>query len=157
MCIRDRFNAFPDLRGIKFIILSLKQFFAGDNAIITSIIKEFEGEGFNIIGIDNILEELLTPLPGVLGAISPTESDFENIYLGIQFARDLGSRDLGQAVVVGDGELISVEDKYGTNKLISASAKATQNLQCAVLVKTLKPNQERRVDLPTIGLSLIHI
>ena len=36
------FNAFPDLRGIKFIILSLKQFFAGDNAIITSIIKEFE-------------------------------------------------------------------------------------------------------------------
>ena len=38
------FNVFPDLRGIKFIILSLKQFFAGDNAIITSIIKEFEGE-----------------------------------------------------------------------------------------------------------------
>ena len=151
------FNAFPDLRGIKFIILSLKQFFAGDNAIITSIIKEFEGEGFNIIGIDNILEELLTPLPGVLGAISPTESDFENIYLGIQFARDLGSRDLGQAVVVGDGELISVEDKYGTNKLISASAKATQNLQCAVLVKTLKPNQERRVDLPTIGCETIEL
>ncbi len=140
----------PDLRTLRFF-LRLAGRVVGDNSLLSAVIAEVEGDGFTVIGVHDVLAELLAP-PGVLGRHQPNDIDTADIAAGVSAARDLGRRDLGQAVVVRNGRLIDSERADGTDALISR-AKGGQG---GVLVKMKKPQQERRVDLPTIGVTTVH-
>ena len=65
-----------------------------------------------------------------------------------------GLRDKGQAAVAIGGMLVAVEDAKGTDAMLRRIGEMkngrVQGLQ-GVLAKTAKPQQERRVDLPSIG------
>jgi len=117
----------------------------GDNALLSSLIAEIEREGFKVIGADDILADLLAPA-GVLGRIRPDTAADADISAGLKAARALGAADVGQAVVMRAGQVIATEDASGTDALIARAGGAG-----GVLVKTKKPQQERRADLPTIG------
>lgn len=115
----------------------------GDDSLLTAVVGELEQEGFRVLGADDILADLLTPR-GVLGAHAPGPTDLEDIRVGIEAARALGRDDVGQAVVVSGGKISGAEDSEGTDALLA-------RVRGGILVKTKKPQQERRVDLPAIG------
>lgn len=119
-------------------------FFRGDDALFKAIITIFEEEGFNVLGADEVLKDILTP-KGVLTQTQPINGD--DITLAINAAKELGEKDIGQAVIVQNSEVIAEEDANGTDALIEKTGEA----KGAILAKTKKPKQERRVDLPTIG------
>jgi DUF1009 family protein len=121
----------------------------GDDSLLSAVVAEIEQEGFKVVGADSILVNLLAPL-GVLGRHAPDGAAISDIRVGIAAARDLGRRDFGQAVVVFEGAIRAVEGAAGTDAMLLSS-------QCAggILVKTKKPQQERRVDLPTVGLETV--
>jgi len=121
----------------------------GDDALFRAIIAELEQEGFQVIGIDAVLAELLAPL-GPLGRTKPDEQAQADIEIGIAAARAHGGRDLGQAVIVRQGAVIGVEDRDGTDALMRRCAESSRE-HGGLLVKMAKPGQERRVDLPAIG------
>ena len=83
-----------------------------------------------------------------------TKSDIQNhqddIAAGIKASQQLGLEDKGQSVLVLNGAIIGYEDQKGTNALIHRFAQ-----KGAVLVKTCKPQQDKDLDLPTIGLGTL--
>lgn len=123
----------------------------GDDSLLTAIRHELERQGFSIHGIHEIIPEVLTRKGQIAGPV-PTETQQRQIDIGIAAARKLGEADIGQGVVVAtDGSVIN-EDKNGTDNLIRRAAS-----KGAVLVKTCKPQQDRKLDLPTIGSNTVKL
>jgi UDP-2,3-diacylglucosamine hydrolase len=122
----------------------------GDDRLFTAIVGELEGEGFRVIGADEVIATLLAP-QGVLTRTAPDAAAARDIALGIQVAARLGELDIGQAVVVQHGLVLGVEAVEGTDQLLARCARLRRPGPGGVLVKLKKPRQERRADLPTIG------
>jgi DUF1009 family protein len=59
--------------------------------------------------------------------------------------------DVGQAVVVQQGLVLGVEAIEGTDALLQRVGPLRRDGLGGVLVKVAKPQQDRRIDLPTIG------
>jgi hypothetical protein len=139
----------PDLRGLRLLpkILAAGQ---GDDAILTLAVAELEAEGFIVVGAHEILPELLAP-PGALGSVAPDRTALADIARGVEVARAVGAVDVGQAVVVQQGIVLGVEADEGTDALIERTATLSRKGPGGVLVKCRKPQQDSRVDLPSIG------
>ena len=122
----------------------------GDDRLFKAIVGEIEGEGFRVIGADEVIAALLAPA-GLLTRAAPDAAAERDIVLGIQVAARLGELDVGQAVVVQHGLVLGVEAVEGTDQLLARCARLRRAGPGGVLVKLKKPRQERRADLPTIG------
>jgi DUF1009 family protein len=78
-----------------------------------------------------------------------------DIRRGIEVSRGLGHLDVGQAAVVQDGMVLGIEAAEGTDALLARCAGLRREGPGGVLVKTRKPQQESRIDLPTIGAGTV--
>jgi UDP-2,3-diacylglucosamine hydrolase len=143
----------PDWRAAKFFA-RIGYRALGDNGLFSAIIKEFEGEGFKVVGADSILAGDLAPL-GVFGRVAPDGQATADIEHGLLIARALGGLDVGQAVVVQQGLVLGVEAIEGTDALLARCRELRREGPGGVLVKIAKPGQERRADLPTIGVRTV--
>jgi len=94
-------------------------------------------------------------LEGVYGDLEPSVEDLDVIQLGIAVAKALGAVDVGQAVVVQEGMVLAVEAIEGTDMMLSRAGTVKKKGKAPVMVKVLKPGQDKRVDLPAIGLQTI--
>lgn len=145
----------PDAGGAKLLTRLGKSFFSGDNTLLTAVVDYLEEEGFRIIGADDILQRLLAP-KGLIGRIAPTREAQKDIATGVRVAHAIGAMDIGQAVVIQQGYVLGVEAAEGTDALVSRCGQLKQDIPYGgVLIKVKKPSQERRVDLPTIGVDTI--
>ena len=97
----DFSNLAMDLRGISILPRLALEARKGDDAILRTLVHEFEKEGFRVEGAQEVAGHLALAA-GALGRISPSEGHHEDI------------------------------------------------------AKAPKPIQERRMDLPTIGLATVH-
>ena len=127
----------------------------GDDGLLSAVIGEIEREGFKVVGADSILSHLLAPA-GVMGRHRPDAEAATDIARGFQVARAIGAVDVGQAVVVQQGIILGVEAAEGTDALIARCKSLALEGLSGVLVKAKKPQQERRADLPTIGVATVH-
>jgi UDP-2,3-diacylglucosamine hydrolase len=123
---------------------------SGDDRLFKAIVDELEGEGFCVIGADDVLDELLAPA-ALLTRAAPDAAAARDIDHGIEVATRLGELDVGQAVVVQQGLVLGVEAVEGTDELLARCARLRRDGPGGVLVKAKKPQQERRADMPTIG------
>ncbi len=140
----------PDLRTVSFFArLGLRAL--GDDGLLKAVRSELEDEGFTIHGIQDIVPDLMMP-KGVLGRIEPTDDHYEDIRIGMAGSRKIGAEDIGQSVVAFDGEVIGTEDEDGTDVLITRSA-----AKGAILVKSSKPQQDRNLDMPTLGSDTVRL
>lgn len=132
----------------------------GDDALMRVIIDSFENKGLRAIGADQALASLV-PQPGTLGAIKPNATAMADIEKALTIARAIGAHDIGQGAVVANGLVLAVEAQEGTDNMLARVAelpgdiRGTAEGRVGVLAKTPKPQQERRIDLPTIGLHTI--
>ncbi len=127
----------------------------GDDGLLSAVIGEIEREGFKVVGADSILSDLLAPR-GVMGRHQPDTTAASDIARGFEVGRAIGAVDVGQAVVVQQGIVLGVEAAEGTDALIARCAALALDGPAGVLVKAKKPQQERRADLPTIGVMTVH-
>jgi UDP-2,3-diacylglucosamine hydrolase len=139
----------PDWRTAKFLA-KVGMRALGDNGLLGAIVKEFEEEGFTVVGADTVLASALAP-EGTLGRVAPDELAQEDIARGLAAARALGALDIGQAAIVQQGVVLGVEAAEGTERLIARCKALALEGPGGVLVKLAKPGQERRADLPTVG------
>ncbi|MEE9194431.1 MAG: UDP-2,3-diacylglucosamine diphosphatase LpxI [Alphaproteobacteria bacterium] len=138
-----------DFRGLQFLA-KLRPDSLGDDGLLRAVIGALEEGGFRVLGIDEILEDLIAPA-GPYGALVPDEQAERDIARGIVAAKALGAKDEGQAVVVQQDVVLGVETAEGTDALLRRCADLRRAGPGGVLVKIRKPQQETRVDLPTIG------
>ncbi|MGE0828870.1 MAG: LpxI family protein [Hyphomonadaceae bacterium] len=132
----------------------------GDDALLRVLVEELEAAGFAVIGLHEAFEELLAPA-GALGAHTPSERNLKDAAKAARIADALNVWDVGQGLVVCDGLVLAVEAQEGTDQMLARVAGLPQNIRGGadarrgVLLKRPKPNQERRMDMPTIGVRTI--
>ncbi|TQV79130.1 LpxI family protein [Denitrobaculum tricleocarpae] len=139
----------PDFQTLKFMT-KIGSVGLGDDGMLTAIINYLENEGFQVVGADDVLGDILAR-DGVYGRVEPDAEAWADIDRGIGVARALGAQDVGQSVIVQQGFILGVEAVEGTDALIKRCAELKHSGAGGVLVKVKKPQQERRADLPTIG------
>jgi DUF1009 family protein len=144
----------PDLKATKLLTRLGSHLLTGDDELLSGIVTFLEEEGFSIVGADQIVRELVTP-EGLIGSIYPDKKAQSDIEFGAKIARSIGALDIGQAVIVQNRYVLGVEAAEGTDELIRRCAQYKQDEKGGVLVKVKKPNQEGRVDLPTIGVATV--
>ena len=149
-----------DARGLVLVPKALAAGRKGDDAILRVVIDEFEQAGLTVIGANDVLKSL-APGAGLLTGHAPSGRDRADIAKALMTARHMGEIDIGQAAVVAQGVVLAVEAQEGTNGMLDRITDLPMHLRGAtgerlgVLAKTPKPIQERRIDLPTIGLETV--
>ena len=147
-------DARPDAMGAKIIARAGRAIFAGDDGLLKAAIRILGEEGFRVIGAHEILGAALGPF-GLLSRARPDATATADIARGAAVTQALGAVDVGQGCVVRAGVVIAVEAVEGTDAMLSRCGPLLDLLGMAkpagVLVKRVKPGQDRRVDLPTIG------
>ncbi len=89
--------------------------------------------------------------PGLLTRFGPDALAMADIRRAAEVARALGAVDVGQGCVVQQGMVLALEAAEGTDAMLARCGPLARPGPGGVLVKLLKPGQERRTDLPTIG------
>ncbi|GIL38582.1 LpxI family protein [Roseiterribacter gracilis] len=143
----------PDLRGAQ-LLARIGMRALGDDGLLKAVRDELESEGFRLIGAHDVLRDALAQ-HGVMGAVAPDDLALSDIAFGMKVARQLGELDIGQAVVVQQGVVLGVEAVEGTDALIARCAALKKDGPRPVLIKRAKPQQDRRLDLPTVGLDTV--
>jgi DUF1009 family protein len=144
----------PNLRVASFLARVGKRAF-GDDGLLRAIIGALEEEeGFRVVGIDDLLGELVAEA-GIYGRHGPDRQAEADIERGREVARAIGAMDVGQSAVVQQGLVLGVEAVEGTDALLARCAGLRRDGPGGVLVKIKKPGQERRADLPTIGVQTV--
>jgi hypothetical protein len=132
----------------------------GDDALLRVLVEHHEKAGFRVIGVESAMADLLAQ-PGAWGVHTPTEHQRKDIAKAARITAAIGAYDVGQGVVVCDGLVLAIEAQEGTDRMLGRVAELPQAVRGApdarrgVLVKRPKPIQERRIDLPTIGVRTI--
>jgi DUF1009 family protein len=156
--IPNFFLLFPDFSGLKLFALLFRVRKKGDASIIKTIINYIEEtQGIQIIGADVYLNEFLMP-KGTITKTSPDKDAFNDIELAKETCLNLGMEDKGQACVVSNGIVVAMEDINGTDYMLCKALKIDKDkVRGGILMKTLKPIQDVRVDLPTIGINTLKL
>ena len=145
----------PDLRATAFFFkIGLKAL--GDDGLLKAVRKELEEEGFILHGVQEFMKECIAS-EGRVGTIEPSREALADIAYGGTLALALGRLDIGQSVIVQQGLVLGVEAAEGTDELIRRCAAYRREGQGAVLVKRAKPQQDRDLDLPTMGPETVRL
>jgi DUF1009 family protein len=140
----------PDAEGTRLLARIGRAAFAGDDGLLAAVVKVLGDEGFRVLGPHEILNQALGPA-GLLSRAAPDAVAMADIGRGIAVARALGAIDVGQGCVVQQGIVLAVEAAEGTDAMLARCAALARPGPGGVLVKLVKPGQDRRADLPTIG------
>jgi DUF1009 family protein len=144
------FDLRPDAEGARILARIGRAAFAGDDGLLAAVVKVLGEEGFRVLGMQEILNAAVGPA-GLLSRSAPDAIAMADIRRGIAVTRALGAIDVGQGCVVQQGIVLAVEAAEGTDAMLARCASLARPGPGGVLVKLVKPGQERRADLPTIG------
>lgn len=129
----------------------------GDDALLRGLGAILEGEGFALIGAQEAVAGLLAPAGPIAGP-APEEAHRADIARAADLVARLGAADIGQGAVVEAGLCLGLETVQGTDALLAFVAGTDPALRAGrggVLYKAPKPAQDRRIDLPTIGVATL--
>lgn len=138
-----------DNRALEFLKKAIR---LNDDKVMLMIIEELEKIGITIIDQTLFIKNLMIP-SGVLGSIQPTSEQIEDVNYGYWLAKETGKLDVGQSVVIKDRMIMAVEAIEGTDKCIKRGAKIAK--RNARVIKVAKPSQDKRFDIPAIGLKTL--
>ncbi|MFD2239003.1 LpxI family protein [Aureimonas populi] len=155
----DYRSLLPSLKTLALLPEILRIVRGGDDSLLRAVSKAFERRGFALHGVHELLPELLTP-QGVLTTRAPGEDDRAALARAMEAATGLGSLDIGQAAVASADRVIALEGIEGTREMMARVAdlrvrgRIGSRERC-VLFKSAKPQQDKRFDLPSIGVETV--
>lgn len=153
----------PAIHELRFDWLTLRLlprifpiFKGGDDKLLSGVAKIMEDQGFRLIGAHEVCPEILVG-EGPVGLIKPSEAHVHDIERGFELIAAMAPFDVGQAAVVAGNRVLAVEAAEGTDYMLDriAALRAEGRIRIpdntGVLVKSPKPAQDRRIDLPSLG------
>ena len=152
----------PDMKGLRYLPGAIKAAKLGDDSLLSYILNVFEQDGFEIIAPQDLCKNLLLP-SGFFGDVKHAGTHRSDIEKACQTALSIGALDIGQGAVVCRGLVLAVEAQEGTDAMLRRVASLPDDLRGSskkregILAKMVKPGQETRVDLPTIGLETVKL
>lgn len=142
---RRLFNGLhPDLKALT-LLATLKE--KNAETIFGAIAREIEACGVAMLDARSFLDDHLTE-PGMMTK-SRKPIPPEDLRHGIRIAKEIARLDIGQGVVVRKGTVLVVEGFDGTNEMLRRAG--TFDADGMIFVKTVKPQQDYRFDVPVFG------
>jgi DUF1009 family protein len=142
----------PDLRAAALLLKLAKNH--GDDAILRAALEEIQSEGIQVVQAAEFAPELFAPA-GVLTARAPGADEWRSIRHGWPIGKALGAYDIGQCLVLRRNMVVAVEALEGTDAALERGG-CLGGPGCVAL-KLLKPGQDRRADLPALGLETVRL
>jgi DUF1009 family protein len=143
----------PDFRAVKLIPRILKLMSGRDASLLAGIAAIIEENGVSVVSPLSIAPDLAVTEGTLTGEVSAQAA--ADINAARKAALEVGGRDIAQGAVAVGGGVAAVEDDKGTDALLDRVARLRREGEIlhagGVLVKCLKPMQDGRHDLPTIG------
>lgn len=134
----------PDWKAAR-ILFSLKR--RNAETIFGAVAAEIAKLGVHLLDARSFLDDHLATAGCMTGRHFPVPAEF--LAHGIHIAREVARLDIGQGVVVRKGTVIIVEAFDGTDAMLRRAGEfQTDRL---LFVKTVKPNQDYRFDVPVFG------
>lgn len=149
----------PSFRTLIRLPSALRMVRGGDDHLLRGVSRYLERDGFAMLAVQEIVPELLAP-SGLLSRRALRDEEVRAMDIAATAARRLGELDIGQAVVASAERVIAVEAVEGTREMLARvgdlrrRGRVTPSERC-VLVKSVKPQQDSRFDLPSIGVATI--
>lgn len=144
----------PDLGALKLLPRVLSLLHGGDDRLLAGVAAIFEERGIRLVSPIEIAPDLALA-EGVATRRKPTPQDMEDAEAALAAARAIGALDIGQAAVAVEGRVVALEAAEGTDGMIARIAELRDKRRIpkagGVLAKCMKPRQDPRLDLPTIG------
>lgn len=122
------------------------------DALISAVAEVLHAHGISLMDSTALLPELVAR-EGVLTAVAPSETMWADFEFGYRAADALAGADIGQTVVVKDRAVVAVEGMEGTDATIARAGELAG--PGTRVVKVAKPAQDRRFDVPVVGLGTI--
>ncbi|MDL2264034.1 UDP-2,3-diacylglucosamine diphosphatase LpxI [Synergistaceae bacterium OttesenSCG-928-I11] len=135
-----------------------REFLAGlssrdDHTLLGGVVRIFEAAGFEVIGYKDILGDLLAT-SGPIAGRTMNAAEAEDVEYGIGIARVVVPLSFGQSVIVNKKSVVAVEAMEGTDATI---VRAGSICKAGALVKMMKPGQDARYDVPTVGPQTLNL
>lgn len=149
-----------DWQTIRLMPRLIRYFRGGDDRLLSGLAKMIADGGVRMIGVGDVAPEIMVP-EGVLGSTQPSARDRADVAYGLALIAALGPFDVGQAAIVANNHVLAVEAAEGTDNMLARIAdlrrqgRVTAPAGVGVLIKAPKPGQDRRFDLPAIGLRTV--
>lgn len=132
---------------------------SGDDAVLRAVAAIFEDWDMAVVGAEKIASDLV-PGPGILiGA--PSDADRRDSARAAEIVTALGPLDIGQGAVVAQGLCLAIETLPGTDAMLAfvtdrcGALRPNPKGAKGVFYKAPKPGQDRRFDLPTLGVETV--
>lgn len=138
-----------DAETMPLVPLFQKALGAGDNGALQVLKEIFEQTGFEVLGADTLLPELVAD-QGVLSQAWPDAQMRRDAAKGEAVLAGMAPLDIGQACVIGAEQVLAVETVGGTDHMLG-TLPASPHRARAILCKGPKIGQIREIDMPTIG------
>lgn len=123
------------------------------DSVLGLVTQEFARENIEILDQALFVRSCM-PRAGLLTPACPPSPDtLRDIEFGIEMARRSAGLDIGQTVVVKNLSIVAVEAMEGTDETIERAGRVAG--EGIVVVKVSKPQQDRRFDLPVVGLTTV--
>ena len=125
----------------------------GDDGALRELLAIFEDAGFRIRAASELAPALL-PDAAVCTERRPGSEHEADVLRAAGVLEALGPLDIGQACVVHRRQVLAIEGKFGTDWMLDGLRQRPDG-GGGILYKAAKPGQERRIDLPVVGVDTI--
>jgi DUF1009 family protein len=142
----------PDFGAVKLVPRILQLMAARDGTLLEGVAKIIEEKGIHVVSPLAIAPDLALPEGLSTGELSAESA--RDIEAARGAAIEVGNLDIAQGAIAAGGQVVAAEDAKGTDALLERVARLRREGAIptgGVLVKCLKPRQDGRHDLPTIG------
>ena len=145
-----------ELGTLRLLPRILKAIVGGDDHVLGNFIAYLEERGFRVIGAHEVAPELVAGAGQLAGPPAP-QTVLDDARVAMNAARVIGEHDIGQGAVAVNGLVVAVEAAEGTDAMLErvahlrAIGRVKWQDRMGVLAKRSKPQQDLRVDMPTIG------
>lgn len=139
----------PDLKALR-ILFSLKE--KNASTIFGAIVQEMETKGTTVLDARCFLDDQLAH-EGVMVESRGVKFSESSLQQGISVAKELARLEVGQGLVIYNGTIIAVEAFEGTDNMIERAGRLCSKPMG--FIKTSKPGQDFRFDVPVFGLRTV--
>ncbi len=143
----------PDWRAFRVYYWRLRGKDKLDDSFLSALADELASGGIVLENSTMYCKEHMAT-EGVMTKRHPGPSVEGDIEFGWQIVKKLGELDIGQAIAVKEKEIIAVEAIEGTAEMIKRAGQFCKSGGWT-LIKTSKPNQDMRFDVPCVGQETI--
>ncbi len=139
-----------DRRGLKILatIPSKKA-----DSLLGAFTEELARENIEVLDSTMLLRECMPPAGLLTPGCPPCPAVLEDIAFGRPIADQIAGMDVGQTVIVKSGTIVAVEAMEGTNQVILRAGEVGG--EGCVVIKVSKPRQDRRFDVPVVGITTV--